>query len=127
MSIGQARSKLNNHQSFLSGPRYRLRPPLGAWFRKGQKDYAKQALPFNRPGRDAPVRLLRRRLGGAAHADVAVGELHEMPFPADQTVELVEDVLRGEGILFDMLPDKSIVTLWKPADNVPGFFIQWRG
>jgi hypothetical protein len=65
--------------------------------------------------------------GGTAHADVAVGEVHEMPFPADQTVELVEDVLRGEGILFDMLPDKSIVTLWKPADNVPGFFHSMAG
>ncbi len=58
-----------------------------------------------------------------AHADdIAVGEQHEMPFPADQALELVEDVLRGEGILFDVMPDKSIVTLWKPADNQPGFF-----
>ncbi len=65
--------------------------------------------------------------GETAHADVAVGEVHEMPFPADQTVELVEDVLRGDGILFDMLPDKSIVTLWKPADNVPGFFHSMAG
>ncbi len=58
-----------------------------------------------------------------AHADdIAVGEQQEMPFPADQALELVEDVLRGEGILFDVMPDKSIVTLWKPADNQPGFF-----
>ncbi len=63
--------------------------------------------------------------GVRAHADdsdVAVGEQHEMPFPADQTLDLVEDVLRGEGILFDVLPDRSIVTLWKPADNKAGFF-----
>jgi hypothetical protein len=64
---------------------------------------------------------------GAARADVAVGEVHEVAFPADQTLELVEDVLRGEGILFDMLPDKSIVTLWKPADNAPGFFHSMAG
>jgi hypothetical protein len=55
--------------------------------------------------------------------ETAVGEEHEMAFPADQTLELVEDVLRGEGILFDVLPDSSaIVTLWKPADNPAGFF-----
>ena len=58
----------------------------------------------------------------AGDTDVAIGEQHEMPFPADQTLDLVEDVLRGEGILFDVLPDKMIVTLWKPADNKAGFF-----
>jgi hypothetical protein len=63
----------------------------------------------------------------SAFADVAVGEEHEMAFPAEQTLELVEDVLRGEGILFDILPDKSIVTLWKPADNTPGFFSSLAG
>jgi hypothetical protein len=64
---------------------------------------------------------------GAAHGDVVVGEEHEMPFPGDQTLELVEDVLRGEGILFDVLPDKSVVTLWKPADNAPGLFHSLAG
>jgi len=59
--------------------------------------------------------------------DIAVGEQHEMPFPADQALELVEDVLRGEGILFDVMPDKSIITLWKPADNRPGFFSSLGG
>jgi hypothetical protein len=60
-------------------------------------------------------------------ADTAVGEQHEEAFPADQTLELVEDVLRGEGMLFDVLPDKTIVTLWKPADNPPGFFSSMAG
>src|SRR5215467_4772550 len=62
-------------------------------------------------------------------ADVAVGEEHEMAFPADQTMELVEGVLRGEGILFDVLPepDKTIQTLWKPADNPAGFFSSMAG
>jgi len=52
-----------------------------------------------------------------------------MAFPADQTMELVEDVLRGEGILFDVLPepDKTIQTLWKPADNPAGFFSSMAG
>lgn len=50
-----------------------------------------------------------------------------MPFSAGQTLELVQDVLRGEGILFDVLSDQSIVTLWKPADNPPGFFSSLAG
>jgi hypothetical protein len=62
------------------------------------------------------------RVRAYADGDIAVGEQHEMAFPADQTLELVEDVLRGEGILFDVLPDRTIVTLWKPADNKAGFF-----
>ena len=67
----------------------------------------------------APARPLR--------ADTAVGEEHETAFPSDQTLELVEDVLRGDGILFDVLPDKSIVTLWKPADIPAGFFGSMAG
>jgi hypothetical protein len=62
-----------------------------------------------------------------ARADVAVGEQHEMAFPANQTLDLVEGVLRGEGILFDVLPDNSLVTLWKPADNPAGFFHSMAG
>ncbi len=62
-----------------------------------------------------------------SRADTAVGEQHEAAFPADQTLELVEDVLRGEGMLFDVQPDKTIVTLWKPADNPPGFFSSMAG
>ncbi len=62
-----------------------------------------------------------------ARADVAVGEQHEMAFASDQTMDLVEGVLRGEGILFDVLPDNSIVTLWKPADNPAGFFHSMAG
>ncbi len=62
-----------------------------------------------------------------ARADTAVGEEHQEAFPADQTLELIEDVLRGEGMLFDVLPDKTIVTLWKPADNPGGFFNSLAG
>src|SRR5260370_31106273 len=64
---------------------------------------------------------------GAAHGDVVVGEEHEMPFPGDQTLELVEDVLRGEGVLFDVLPDKAVGTFWKPADMAPGVFHSLAG
>ncbi len=60
-------------------------------------------------------------------ADVAVGEQQEVAFPADQSMELVAGVLRGEGILFDLRPDNAIVTLWKPADNPAGFFSSLAG
>jgi hypothetical protein len=67
--------------------------------------------------------LVWTRMLRADTPEIAVGEEHEMAFPVDQTLELVEDVLRGEGILFDVVPDQSqIVTLWKPADNPAGFF-----
>ncbi len=71
--------------------------------------------------------LMATPLAVRADSDVAVGEQHEMPFPADQTLDLVEGVLRGEGLLFDVLPDNSIVTLWKPADTSAGFFHSLAG
>ncbi len=81
-----------------------------------------------------PVIMALLLLGGffvaePSHADtdVAIGEQHELPYPVDQTLDLVEGVLRGDGILFDVLPDNSIVTLWKPADNAAGFFHSMAG
>jgi hypothetical protein len=50
-----------------------------------------------------------------------------MAFPADQTLELVQDELRGDGLLFDVISDNQIVTLWKPADNSAGFFSSLAG
>jgi hypothetical protein len=52
--------------------------------------------------------------------DFAVGEDHEVNFPADQTFVMTQDVLRGQGVLFDTKPDQKIVTLWKPADKPEG-------
>jgi hypothetical protein len=52
--------------------------------------------------------------------DAAVGEEHEVDFPDDQTFVMTQDVLRGEGVLFDVKPEHQIVTYWKPADQPVG-------
>jgi len=53
-------------------------------------------------------------------ADTALGEEHEVNYAAGDTLQLTEDALRGDGILFEVQPDDSIVTLWRPADiNTP--------
>jgi hypothetical protein len=49
-------------------------------------------------------------------ADTALGEEHTVDFPPDQAIQVTEDVLRGDGIFFEVQPDDSIVTLWRPAD-----------
>jgi hypothetical protein len=54
-------------------------------------------------------------------SDTAVGEEHVVDYPVPDTYSLVQDVLRGEGILFDLQPDNSLATFWKDADNRPGF------
>ena len=54
--------------------------------------------------------------------DVAVGEEHEVDFPEDQTYVMTQDVLRGQGMLFDREPGHKIITLWKPADKSEGTF-----
>lgn len=53
-------------------------------------------------------------------ADTALGEEHEVPYPQRAALELTEDALRGDGILFERQPDDSIITLWRDADiNTP--------
>src|ERR1700693_2055701 len=52
--------------------------------------------------------------------DVAVGEEHEVNFPDDQTFVMTQDVLRGQGVLFDTKPEHKIITFWKPADKPVG-------
>ena len=54
--------------------------------------------------------------------DVAVGEEHEVNFPDDETFVMTQDVLRGQGVLFDRVPQHKIITLWKPADKSEGTF-----
>jgi hypothetical protein len=54
--------------------------------------------------------------------DYTVGEDHEVAFPAEQTFVMTQDVLRGQGVLFDTKPENKIVTLWKPADKPEGAF-----
>jgi hypothetical protein len=49
-------------------------------------------------------------------ADTALGEEHEVPYDRATALQLTEDALRGDGILFERQPDDSIVTLWRNAD-----------
>jgi|GEM_PF-3194576 hypothetical protein len=59
----------------------------------------------------------------AAWSEVTLGEAHEVNFPADQAFQLTEDVMRGDGILFDpQQAEDTLITLWKPADNPATFF-----
>jgi len=57
-------------------------------------------------------------------ADTALGEEHLVNYPATDALSLTEDALRGDGILFELQPDNSIVTLWRDADinTATGFF-----
>src|SRR5271163_1849360 len=55
-----------------------------------------------------------RAAGGGT--DAAEGEQHDLPYSVNDTFLLTQDVLRGEGILFEVKPDDKLVTLWKDAD-----------
>lgn len=48
-------------------------------------------------------------------ADTALGEEHVVNFAVPDALSLTEDALRGDGILFELQPDNSIMTLWRPA------------
>jgi hypothetical protein len=50
-------------------------------------------------------------------ADTALGEEHIVDYPASDALQLTEDALRGDGVLFELQPDNSIVTHWRPADS----------
>ena len=65
----------------------------------------------------APV-LANQAAGGGT--DTAEGEQHDVPYNVTDTFLLVQDVLRGEGVLFEVKPDNKLVTLWKDADTGPG-------
>lgn len=52
-------------------------------------------------------------------SDSALGEEHEVNFPATDALQLTEDALRGDGILFELQPDNSIITLWRNTDVKP--------
>jgi hypothetical protein len=63
-------------------------------------------------------------LGESGHwntADSALGEEHEVNFPAHDTYLLTQDALRGDGILYEVGPDNSLQTLWRNADIKAGF------
>jgi hypothetical protein len=53
-------------------------------------------------------------------ADSALGEEHKVDYSAADALALTEDALRGDGILFEVQPDNSIITQWRDADlNTP--------
>jgi hypothetical protein len=52
----------------------------------------------------------------------AVGEQHDVPYPAKDAFVMVQDVLRGEGVLFEAKPEEHLVTHWRPGDQGPGLF-----
>lgn len=49
--------------------------------------------------------------------DYASGEEHQVNYPADEAFVMTEDVLRGQGVLFDVKPEHKLLTFWKPADT----------
>ena len=55
-----------------------------------------------------------RAAGGGT--DTAEGEQHDVPYSVNDSFVLTQDVLRGEGVLFEVKPDDKLVTLWKDAD-----------
>ena len=55
-----------------------------------------------------------RAAGGGT--DAAEGEQRDFPYTANDSFLLTQDVLRGEGILFEVKPEQKLVTLWKDAD-----------
>jgi len=60
-------------------------------------------------------------------AESAIGEEHQVPYSADDTFVMTQDILRGEGVLFDTKPNHEIVTLWKPADVPAGMLASLFG
>lgn len=62
--------------------------------------------------------LANRAAGGGT--DAAEGEQHDVPYSAHDSFLLTQDVLRGEGVLFEVKPDDKLVTLWKDADTGGG-------
>jgi hypothetical protein len=59
-----------------------------------------------------------RAAGGGT--DAAIGEQRDYPYAVNDSFLLTQDVLRGEGILFEVKPEDNLVTLWKDADVGPG-------
>ncbi|WP_424671153.1 hypothetical protein [Candidatus Binatus sp.] len=62
--------------------------------------------------------LANRAAGGGT--DAAEGEQRDFPYSVNDSFLLTQDVLRGEGVLFEVKHDDNLVTLWKDADTGPG-------
>ncbi|HVA79604.1 MAG TPA: hypothetical protein VNF29_01635 [Candidatus Binataceae bacterium] len=54
--------------------------------------------------------------------DTVLGEQHDTPYPAQDTFVMTQDVLRGEGVLFEVRPNDHVVTNWRPTDKGAGVF-----
>jgi hypothetical protein len=50
--------------------------------------------------------------------DTALGEEHTIDYPADQAFLITQDVLRGDGILFEVQSDSELLTYWKDVEDV---------
>jgi len=59
-----------------------------------------------------------RAAGGGV--DAAMGEQHDVPYTSHDAFLLTQDVLRGEGVLFEVQPDDKLPTLWRDADTQGG-------
>jgi hypothetical protein len=69
--------------------------------------------------------LMALMLGGCfarGDTDTAIGQQHDVPFAAKDSFVMVQDVLRGEGVLFDPKPEEHLVTQWRPGDQSPGIW-----
>jgi hypothetical protein len=47
--------------------------------------------------------------------ETSVGEDHEVDVPADDSFIMAQDVLRAQGILFEVQPNNTLATVWKDA------------
>jgi hypothetical protein len=55
-------------------------------------------------------------------SEYAVGEEHVSNFPASQTFVMIQDVLRGDGVLFNVKPENLVVSEWRKANLPVGVF-----
>lgn len=55
-------------------------------------------------------------------ADAALGEQHDVNYPAHDAFLLTQDALRSEGVLFEVKPDNRLETLWRDADTPAGLW-----
>jgi hypothetical protein len=60
-------------------------------------------------------------------ADAALGEEHQIDYPAHDTYILTQDALRGDGILYEVGPDNSLQTLWRNTEAKVGFMQNMMG
>jgi hypothetical protein len=59
--------------------------------------------------------------------DMALGEQHEINYPAHDAFLIVQDALRGDGILFEVQNANTLFTYWKDVDANVSFFASLMG